>query len=444
MYLKHFRLQKQPFHVTPDPEFLYMSPTHREALASIIYGVEERKGFIAILGDVGVGKTTILRSYLERVDRNRLKTIYVFSTNLSSKDLMRAVGRDLGVPLESDDFYGMVHELHVALIEEYLQGRNVVLIIDEAQNMPVETLENLRMLSNLETSKEKLLQIVLCGQLEFDESLNRRELRALKQRISIKAHIVPLSQVESREYIRHRLSLAGRKDKDLFTNSAMNRIVASSRGIPRTINILCDNCLVTTFGARQNRVTGRIAGEIIEERSRKKPPVIRGWGIAAACLLLAVPAGVLIYQGADRIPSLYPWMSQSRLDGQHQGNPGQRKQGGKDDTLVPRGNTVNAGSGPSERTEAWTKNPAEKNRPPTGEQTGNRFSSVVRIARKGDTVTSLSKEVYGFFDVGMIKRILEANPWIVDPDRIDVGDNIYFPELHANAGRTSATQRENR
>ncbi|UCD47858.1 MAG: AAA family ATPase [Deltaproteobacteria bacterium] len=432
MYLKHFRLEKHPFHVTPDPEFLYMSPSHREALASIIYGVEERKGFIAIIGDVGVGKTTILRSYLEKVDRNQLKTIYVFSTNISSKDLMRAISVDLGVPLESDDFYGMVHELHVALIEEYLQGRNVVLIIDEAQNMPAETLENLRMLSNLETSKEKLLQIVLCGQLEFDESLNRRELRALHQRISIKTYIVPLSQTESREYVRHRLSLAGRKDMDLFTNSALNRIVATSRGIPRTINILCDNCLVSAFGARQNQVTGRIAREMVETRSRKTRAVSRRWSVAVACLLLAIPAGIVIYHSADWIPSLYPWMAEYRLDGQRHGNPGQSRQGIPDDIPVPRLNKVHAGNGPLERKEASVENPA-----------GEHPSSVVRIVRKGDTVSALSKEVYGFFHVGMIGWIKKANPWIVDPDRIDVGENIYFPDLHANTGWKSENHREN-
>lgn len=438
MYLNHFGLEKHPFYVTPDPEFLYASPSHREALASIIYGVEERKGFVSIIGDVGVGKTTILRSFLETVDRNRVKTIYVFNTNISFKDLMGAISRDLGVPLESDDFYGMIYELHVALIEEYLQGRNVVLIIDEAQNMPVETLENLRMLSNLESSKDKLLQIVLCGQLEFDESLNRRELRALKQRISIKAYIVPLSQTESREYIRHRLSLAGREAKDLFTSSAMNRIVAASQGIPRTINILCDNCLVTAYGARQNRITERTAREIIAGRSRKKRSVNRGWSIAVSCLLVAVPAGILIYHGTDWIPSLYSWKAVFRLDGQHQGNPGQRNQGVTGDTRVPRLNPVPEGGGPLGTEEAPPENPAGKMAPE-----GREPSSVLKIVRKGDTVSSLSKEVYGFYHAGMIGWIKEANPWIVDPDRIDVGDNIYFPELHAKTGRTSETHREN-
>jgi nucleoside-triphosphatase THEP1 len=168
MYLSFYHLKKEPFHITPDPEFLFLSPSHKEALGSVIYGIEKRKGFVAITGEVGVGKTTILRSYLDRAELERLKIIYVFNPNVSFQGLLKTISRELGFTLRADDTYEMVNQLQEILIEMYWRNQFVVLIIDEAQNMPIDTLENLRMLSNLETSKDKLIQILLVGQPEFD------------------------------------------------------------------------------------------------------------------------------------------------------------------------------------------------------------------------------------------------------------------------------------
>jgi len=167
MYLAFYGLKKQPFHLTPDPEFLYLSPSHKEALAAIIYGIEERKGFVAITGAVGVGKTTILRSYLESAERKRLKIIYIFNAKLTFEELLKTIYRELNLPLEGNDVVEMVNRLYEVLIKEYEEGNTVVLVVDEAQNMPVGTLESMRMISNLETSKDKLIQIVLVGQPEF-------------------------------------------------------------------------------------------------------------------------------------------------------------------------------------------------------------------------------------------------------------------------------------
>ena len=169
MYLTFYNLKKQPFHITPDPEFLYLSPSHKEALAAIVYGIEERKGFVAIIGAVGVGKTTILRSYLEKAEKNRLKVIYVFNSKLTFEGLLRTIFQEMGLQMETNDPMEMINRLYGVLIEEYRQGNTVVLIVDEAQNMPVDTLESLRMISNLETSKDKLIQIVLAGQPQLAE-----------------------------------------------------------------------------------------------------------------------------------------------------------------------------------------------------------------------------------------------------------------------------------
>ncbi len=269
MYLEHFHLKTLPFNITPDPEFLYLSPGHKEALAAMIYGVEQRKGFIAVIGEVGVGKTTMLRSYLDRIDRTRLCPIYLFNPMLPFANLLVVICQELGLEVPSDDMFELVRRLHQHLITEYARGRNIVLIIDEAQNMPVESLERLRMLSNLETDKEKLIQIIFCAQPEFEQMLERTELRQLKQRIAVKATIKPLSRDESHDYIRHRVEKAVGDWTCLFTPSAAKLIVSHAGGIPRLINILCDNCLISTFGYKRDRVNWWTAREIIGDFSVK-------------------------------------------------------------------------------------------------------------------------------------------------------------------------------
>ena len=253
MYENFYRLKKAPFHITPDPEFLFLSRTHKEALASIVYGVESRKGFVVVVGEVGLGKTTIIRSYLGRVSGRLLKITYVFNPNVSFAGLLDTIYQELGLAPVQGDVVAMVRRLHQALVDEYRQGRNVVLIVDEAQNMPVETLENLRMLSNLETSTDKLIQIVLVGQPEFGRMLDRHELRQLKQRIAVRSTLAPLSAAESLDYIKHRLEKAGAESTDIFTRGALRRIVRHARGIPRLLNILCDNALITGSATRRSR-----------------------------------------------------------------------------------------------------------------------------------------------------------------------------------------------
>lgn len=269
MYTNFYNLAKEPFHITPDPEFLFLSDAHKEALASIIYGVEQRKGFVAIIGEVGLGKTTILRSFLEGVDESKTRIIYLFNSNISFKGLLQTIYQNLGHPVESDDPVEMVNRLHQILIDHYKEGRNVVLVIDEAQNMPLRTLENLRMLSNLETSTDKLIQIVFSGQPEFEQKLRSYELRQLRQRIAIKSTIQPFDEQESLEYIRHRLSKAAGTDVEIFTPGALKQIVRHSEGIPRLINVLCDNCLITAFGYQQKKVEARTVKEIVADLDRR-------------------------------------------------------------------------------------------------------------------------------------------------------------------------------
>jgi general secretion pathway protein A len=389
MYLDYYQLEKYPFHVTPDPEFLFLSPSHREALASVIYGVEEKKGFIAILGEVGVGKTTILRSYLEKVEKDQLKTIYVFHANISFKDLLKTICRELGIPLGSDDLYDIVPNLHEALIEEYRQGHTVVLIIDEAQNMPIDTLENLRMLSNLETTEDKLIQIVLCGQPEFEVMLNRRELLALKQ------------------------------------------IVDRAKGIPRTINILCDNCLVTAFGTRKDRVNGKIVKEILQDHYGKKNTGYFRWGMVFLSFLIIIVGGFFLYK-ADNLAILHgSWQAANRSPDPLQSRNGET---GNDNSGIKQERGFKQASydaGKEIDSAPETMNLQERK---TLSHDAKESFPLMRIVRKGDTISGLGSVVYGFIDGEMIGRIKEANPWIRDPDFIYEGNVIIFPELHAKTG----------
>jgi len=265
MYQDFYRLKKEPFHITPDPEFLFLSPSHKQALGSIIYGVKNRKGFVVITGEVGVGKTTVLRSYLEGVAKQKTKVIYIFNTSVSFKNLLKTIYKELGLDPKTGDIVEMLNDLYQILMEEYKQGNTVLLIADEAQNMPIETLENLRMLSNLETSKDKLIQIVLVGQYEFEEILNLFELRQLKQRIVIHSTIVPFTHQESMAYIKHRLDKAALNGSPVFTRGALKRIVKEAKGIPRILNILCDNALITGFGYKKRPVNAKIVNEVITD-----------------------------------------------------------------------------------------------------------------------------------------------------------------------------------
>lgn len=272
MYLDFFKLKKNPFHITPDPEFLFMTSSHQEAAASISYGVEEKKGFIAITGEVGVGKTTVLRSYLQRLDPVKNKVIYIFNTALTFEQLLKQICMELGIEYGNEDAHELVNRVFRYLIKEYREKLNVLLIIDEAQNMPVETLERLRMLSNLETSEDKLVQIIMVGQPEFDTKLQLPELRQLRQRVAVRARIEPLSPEESRAYIIHRLMKASSYFSPIFTEEALKTIIEKANGVPRVINILSDNALITAFGYQRNPVDLAIVNEVVGDLNGSQRP----------------------------------------------------------------------------------------------------------------------------------------------------------------------------
>jgi len=418
MYANYYHLRKAPFHITPDPEFLFLSPSHKEALGSIIYGVGQKKGFVLISGEVGVGKTTILRSYLEDVDRSTLKIIYIFNSNVSFQGLLKTIHQELGVIVPTDDVYEMVNQLHCALIEEYKKGITVVLIIDEAQNMPVETLENIRMLSNLETSTDKLIQIVFSGQPEFEQKLERKELRQLKQRIAVKATILPLTPDESRAYILHRLTKASAENSTLFTDGALRKIVKEAHGIPRLINIFCENAFITALGYRKGRITSGIAKEVISDFSGKSRGLVLKTFLSSLALVLAVLTSYFMYTRNNE---------QALSEAHKRPVPLEMKKKAAAAPAIPAANMSQVQT-PEET--GITASPVKADQVPS--ETG---TPVIRVVKAGDTLAKLVEEVYGFSNQELIAFVKERNSGIYDADRILVGDQILFPSRENVRGR---------
>jgi general secretion pathway protein A len=289
VYLDFYGLNREPFHITPDPEFLYLSPSHKEAFATILYGVEKRKGFIAVTGEVGTGKTTILRAYMEQLSSTPIRPIYLFDPGVSFEELLEAMLNELGMRGEDRSEFAKLQWLRWHLIEEFKQNHNVALLIDEAQNMPMETLERLRILSNVETTKEKLIQIVLVGQPELEAKLAQPSLRQLNDRIAVRAKIRPLNWDESLAYINHRLAQAGGNPEVIFTPGALKRIIKHAGGIPRRLNILCDNTLVAGLGAHRRPIPASLVDEVSADLrgSKARPYLKRAAPVAAGLLAVA-------------------------------------------------------------------------------------------------------------------------------------------------------------
>ena len=434
MYQNFYHLKKEPFHITPDPEFLFLSPSHKQALGSIIYGVKNRKGFVVITGEVGVGKTTILRSYLEGVAKQKTKIIYIFNANVSFQNLLRTIYKELGVHVKTDDVVEMLNDLYQILMEEYKQGNTVLLIVDEAQNMPIKTLENLRMLSNLETSKDKLLQIVLIGQYEFEKILDRYELRQLKQRIAIRSTIIPFTKEESLAYIKHRLAKVAVNKSSVFAKGALKRIVREAKGIPRNLNILCDNALITGFGYKIKPVNTKIVKEVIADFKGKEKPSLLKWVIPPAAIILFIAGLFLIYpykglilSRVENFISPYKVLFISKVENP---DPSQTTEVGpiKKEVKPPVEDTDISQTDQAPPTKEETKLPDEKRIP----EPSKASFPIVRTVKKGDNLFKLTKKVYGYADDKLVAMVKQNNPWIKDSNKILVGEEIIFPKVSEN------------
>ncbi|HVC52195.1 MAG TPA: AAA family ATPase [Stellaceae bacterium] len=283
MYERFFGLFRPPFAVTPDPSLMYMSRAHREALATIIYGIETRKGFVVCTGEVGTGKTTVVRAFFDQARAEAFKIVYLFTPQVSPLEMSRYICHELDIA-EPDSVFAAVPVLQLKLLEIFEGGRTVVLMIDEAQLLPPETLEFLRLLSNFETDTEKLIQIVLVGQPEVDAVLARRDMRQVAQRVALRARLGALSPEEAVDYIEYRLVACGARELgQVLSESAAWTIAEAAGGIPRCINILADNVLIAGFGAGQRPVGSPLAAvttrEFASNSDAPRPTRVRRFGL---------------------------------------------------------------------------------------------------------------------------------------------------------------------
>ncbi len=264
MYLDYYGLTEPPFDITPNPRFLFYSAKHREAYNHLLYGIRERKGFVQLTGEVGAGKTTLCRAMLEALD-STYSTALILNPVMTPDELMKAIALEFGLPVHGLDRLDTISYINNFLLQQVEQGKETVLIIDEAQNLTEELLEQVRLLSNLETDDRKLLQIVLLGQPELKERLNSPNLRQLRQRITVRYHLMPLSRDEVRQYVQHRLHLCGGNGKPCFTRLALWRVFQYSQGIPRLVNAVCDKALLAGFVRQQGRIGYNLIRRAVHE-----------------------------------------------------------------------------------------------------------------------------------------------------------------------------------
>lgn len=265
MYKKFFGLKENPFNVNPDPRYLFLTPHTQEALACLTYGIETRKGFILLTGEVGTGKTTLINKLLEWLHKERVFTAFVFNPRLSVAQFFDFMMSDFGIPCESRQKGQVLLKLNQWLLDRYQAGERAVLVVDEAQNLSPQMLEEIRLLTNLETSTEKLLQIVLAGQPELEQKLNQPQLRQLRQRITLRAKTRQLTLKETQGYIQERLHIAGAENPNIFSPEAIEEVHLYARGIPRVTNLLCEHALVSAFVDQKNPVPAEIVEEVARD-----------------------------------------------------------------------------------------------------------------------------------------------------------------------------------
>jgi general secretion pathway protein A len=264
VYLDYYGLTEAPFDITPNPRFLFYSGKHREAFNHLLYGIRERKGFVQLTGEVGAGKTTLCRAMLEQLN-GHYATALILNPIMSPEELVKAIAVEFGLPVNGLDRLDTLAVINQFLLQQVERGQDTVLIIDEAQDLTDELLEQVRLLSNLETDNRKLLQIVLMGQPELRDRLNNPRLRQLRQRITVRFHLLPLNRFEVMQYVQHRLEISGAKGAPYFTRPAFWRVYNYSKGIPRLVNAICDKALLAGFVQQSEKIDFKLVGHAVRE-----------------------------------------------------------------------------------------------------------------------------------------------------------------------------------
>lgn len=437
MYREHFGLKLKPFSITPDPKFLYMSPGHKEALAHLLYGLKEGSGFVVITGEVGTGKTTILNAFLLKLPP-RIPKVVIKNPHIKPENLYYLLGEAIGLPEEKRS------RNHINDLEDRLKTMGgAVLICDEAQGLSFEMLEEIRLLSNLETVHEKLVQIMLLGQQELNDKLNSPQLRQLKQRIGVKYHIPPLDSNETKDYIDHRLRVGGYEPREepLFTTSALGEIYRYTRGFPRLINIVCDNVLLAAYSDDLRQVSAHLVKKVVggmEKTYVRHTPQVpahhvrkvrpKGWWVwvaAAAIFLFAVLAGGFLILS----PSGHSVIARAKaaLAGQAGSQDAAVLAEGKRDVaeaIIDRQDMPQVAiQDQAGQSQGDTRNDGE----PTQD------GGVTVTVGSGDTVARLAARHYGRVDAKILDLIGRANRGLNNINLIHEGQRIYLPPLSDTA-----------
>ncbi|MCD6571356.1 MAG: AAA family ATPase [Deltaproteobacteria bacterium] len=462
MYTEFFGLRKKPFSITPDPKFLYLSPAHKEALAHLIYGIRENTGFVVITGEVGTGKTTIMNALLMRIPA-RMPRVVIKNPNIRPENLYFLLGEAIGIP-EDKRSRKYLHDYEDRLKE--IGG--ALLLVDEAQGLSVEMLEEIRLLSNIETPREKLVQIMLLGQQELNEKLKKHQLRQLRQRIGIKYHIPPLDSVETVDYIEHRLNVAGyeSKAKPIFTSSGMAEIYKQTKGFPRLINILCDNAMLAAYTEDTHQIGAKLIKRVVSDMegtygktnmpsSRLSAPHKRirvnlNWLMFSILITALCGGGVVAwhllprsahYSNVSFIDMAAPQTTVAS-DGLTSGSSGVYQSSVPDkstnanlqdthaDVTVSRQARVDSPNQNiiSQGTYGDTTIPPIP--PPLIDQ--ERPKEVWITVKEGDTLADIAIEHYGKVNDEILKDVKEANPGIEDIDIIYEGQKILIPSISSS------------
>lgn len=447
MYRAFFGFREKPFNLTPDPKFLYLNASYREALAALHYGVVDRKGFVSLIGEAGTGKTTLLRRLLAELPRET-RSVLVINPAIGFEEMLRFILSDLGrAPTSGATKLDMLEALNSELLDTLARGGNVAVLIDEAQDLTIPVLEELRLLSNLETAKEKILQLVLAGQPEFDGLLARSEIRQLRQRISVRARLRPLARSEVKAYVDARIAAAGGDVRGLFTPAALFRLWWFSSGVPRLVNAACDNALVNAYAAGRRTIGWREIGEATRDLRRQVTWAPRRVAQAAMLLGAAAIGGGLMLGGmrlaGHRLGAPIPVSPTPRPEM----SVGVMKSTAADTVAAPVATetsaaTVRAASPTEpEATPEVVVTASMATRPEASvsrAQTGSPDPSGelrVRVS-DGDTLTDLARRYYGSAGPRVLATIKDANPGLEDPDILRVGEVLVLPPPHLDGGES--------
>jgi len=324
MYLDFHGFREKPFNLTPDPRFIFLSKNHKEAFAHLLYGIQHRVGFIALTGEVGSGKTTVLRALLGQLDADHHRTALIFNPCLSANELLQNINREFGIPNNPSNNSSLLESLNQFLLQQNAEGRTVVLVIDEAQNLEASVLEQIRLISNLETDREKLIQIVLSGQSELLQILERNEMRQLSQRITVRYHLQPMDFTDTVHYIHHRLEVAGGKGGVIFSKGALKRIYRYSHGLPRLINVACDRALLTGYSRDTTRISSQVTAAGIKDMRKNTAPygrIRRLILIPSAAMLMVFFTGVIYLNWHDLIVQFNTSKQMEAIEDRTEKNP---------------------------------------------------------------------------------------------------------------------------